>query len=107
MSTVDQSGSWLRARAIRRHSNSGSLLMSAKPLIIAIDDDESEVRPKISTDFQLEIIDPRLGDDQFSGQLAGLVDRASLILLDHKFWDQPRSLSLHAADGASFVAHLR
>jgi hypothetical protein len=81
--------------------------MNGRPFIIAIDDDEAEVRPKISSEFRLEVVDPTVGDDQFANRLAELVDRASLILLDHKFWDQPPPLSLRASDGASFVAHLR
>jgi hypothetical protein len=75
-------------------------------LILAIDDDESEVRPTIPDEgFYLETIDPN--DGEISGKLSSLVDSASLILLDQKFNIEPKPLSLQAPDGASFVAHLR
>jgi len=80
--------------------------MSSKPLILAIDDDEREIRAKIPSGFTCEVVDPRK-KEEFSDQISKFIDTASLILIDHKFWDQPAPLSLTAMDGASFVAHLR
>ncbi|MAH71836.1 MAG: hypothetical protein CL533_21805 [Afipia sp.] len=81
--------------------------MSDKPLIVAFDDDESEVRPKIPSGFRLEVINP-IGDrEAFSKQASALVGDACLILLDQKFRDDPALLSLEAQDGSSFVSHLR
>jgi hypothetical protein len=77
-----------------------------KHLVLAIDDAEDEVRPNVPTeDFCLGVIDPN--DEKLAEKLATLLAPACLILLDQKFNLQPTPLSLTAADGASFVAHLR
>jgi hypothetical protein len=82
-------------------------MIDDKPLILAIDDDPSEVAPNISDGFKLEVIDPTIDDGEFSKQMVAHVNSASLILLDHRFRDETPSLSMKAQDGASFVAHLR
>ncbi len=74
-------------------------------LIVAIDDSEEDLRPSVPDDFELEVIDP--GDEQLPTLLADAIGKASLILLDQKFNPEPQPLSLTAADGASFVSHLR
>lgn len=81
--------------------------MSDQPLILAIDDDESEVRPKIPAGFRLEVVDPNADRDVFSKAISGFVGEACLILLDQKFREAPISISLDAQDGSSFVSHLR
>lgn len=81
--------------------------MNEEPLIVAIDDDEGEVRPKKPDGFRLEVLDP-IGDrESFSKQASSLIGSACLILLDQKFRDDPTSISLDAQDGSSFVSHLR
>jgi hypothetical protein len=79
--------------------------MSKKPLILAIDDDEAEVRPRIPDSYELEVINPT--EDDFSQRIIASVEKASLILLDQKFWEHEPPLSMTAPDGASFVSHLR
>lgn len=77
----------------------------SKPFILAIDDDESEVEPLIADEFESRVIDPN--DGKLADQLSESIGSASLILLDHKFNNDAQPLSLRAADGASFVSHLR
>lgn len=78
----------------------------SKPLILAIDDVEDEVRPIVpDADFEVEIVEP--DDINLSGKLTDVIESAVLILLDQKFNAEPNPLSLTAADGASFVSHLR
>ncbi|MGY3442748.1 hypothetical protein [Bradyrhizobium sp. USDA 4473] len=81
--------------------------MSKPPLILAIDDDENEVRPKIPDGYMLEVVDPNANREVFSQSVSKWVGEACLILLDQKFHDSPISISLDAQDGSSFVSHLR
>ncbi|MBM7487720.1 hypothetical protein ACVWWI_006723 [Bradyrhizobium sp. USDA 3686] len=81
--------------------------MSKPPLILAIDDDENEVRPKIPDGYALEVVDPKSDREVFAQLMSKLVGEACLILLDQKFHDTPISISLDAQDGSSFVSHLR
>jgi hypothetical protein len=81
--------------------------MSTEPLILAIDDDENEVRPKLPEGFRLEVIDPTSDRNDFAKSVAEKVGEACLILLDQRFRDTPVSISLEAQDGSSFVSHLR
>lgn len=81
--------------------------MSKPPLILAIDDNEKEVRPKLPDGYALEVVDPNSDRDVFARSVAEFVGEACLILLDQKFHDTPISISLDAQDGSSFVSHLR
>ena len=74
-------------------------------LIVAIDDDEAELKPNVPEHFELDVVDPN--DPKLADRLADLIPAASLILLDQKFNSDLSPLSLIAADGASFVSHLR
>jgi hypothetical protein len=74
-------------------------------LVLAIDDAEEDLKPLIPDEFETIVIHP--DDEKLSDKLAEHIDRASLVLLDQKFNDDPQPLSIKAADGASFVAHLR
>lgn len=80
---------------------------SQKLLILAIDDEENEVKPTIPKGFECIVIDPNESEKDFVASLSENIDRAKLILLDQEFRGKPASLSLTAHDGASFVAHLR
>lgn len=77
----------------------------SKPLIVAIDDAEGEVKPLVSDDLELTVFHP--DDEELPDKLSETIGAASLILLDQKFNDEKNPLSLRAADGASFVGHLR
>ena len=77
----------------------------SSPIVLAIDDAEEDLKPLIPADFEAIVIHP--DDPELSDKLSKLIDVASLILLDQKFNDDPEPLSLAAADGASFVGHLR
>jgi hypothetical protein len=81
--------------------------MSTEPLILAIDDDENEVRPKLPEGFALEVLDPTSNRDAFAKSVSEKIGKACLIVLDQKFFEAPISISLDAQDGASFVSHLR
>ncbi|EJN10758.1 hypothetical protein PMI42_05926 [Bradyrhizobium sp. YR681] len=73
--------------------------------VLSIDDAEEEVAPLVSGEHTLEVVDP--GDEDLAQKLAEKLPLASVILLDQKFFADMDPLSLKAADGASFVAHLR
>lgn len=81
--------------------------MTQSPLILAIDDNEAEVRPKVPDGFELSVIDPNVSSEAFSKAISEQIEDAALILLDQRFRDEPISISLNAQDGSSFVSHLR
>lgn len=76
-----------------------------KHVILGIDDAEEELRALIPDDLERRVIHPN--DEKLPEKLSEVMGAASLILLDQKFNDDPQPLSLKAADGASFVSHLR
>jgi hypothetical protein len=76
--------------------------MTSAPKIVALDDDETSVKPLIPSGCEFITVSPSDVTDHQED-----FEQASLILVDHELYKEEQPLSLMAQDGAGFVAQLR